>query len=493
MAADSRATLNEAAALERDGRPAEAARLLKKALAETPGDVRLLRRLGAVSYRLYDFPAAERSFRQAVAIVPEDPNAAIDLGASLQAQGRLDEAASLYRKALDRAPENLTAGHNLGTVLIAQGDTQGACAAYRRVLRMRPDFAEAWFKLAEAKTFTADDPDLAALERAAAQNDADGSPDANRTLYLKFALGKAYDDIGDVDRAFAAFQAGNARKRQTFAYDPADTERFLARVAEVFDAEAFRRLDGSGAPDTTPIFVVGMPRSGTTLVERVLDSHPDVHGAGELLALSRLVRSVQQARPGNPAFPDLVTRMLPEDARRIGEAYVRELRRHAPTGPRIVDKMPANFVYLGLIRLILPQAKVVHVVREPAAVGWSCFRTNFFGTLPWAYDLAEIGRYYCAYRKVMAHWRAMLPADWICEVAYDDLVRAPEPTIRRLLDHCGLAWNPACVDFQRNPRPVQTASVTQVRRPLYADALDAWRAYEPHLDPLLRALAGTLR
>jgi len=284
-------------------------------------------------------------------------------------------------------------------------------------------------------------------------------------------------DVGDADQAFARLNAGNRRVRGSLVYDvEADVSCFKA-IADAFTSDVMNLFAGAGDTSEHPVFVVGMPRSGTTLVEQILASHPDVHGAGELNLLSEV--------SGGALFPTL-GRELPA----WGRAYAERLAALAPGKRRVVDKMPSNFQFLGLIQLMLPNARIIHCRRDPIDTCLSCYSRKFADRQDFSYDLRDLGRYYRAYEDLMDHWRRLLPHDRLLEVRYEDLVNDLRTEAERLVAFCGLEWNEACLDFHRTDRPVQTASVNQVRQPIYRSSVSRWKQYARHLEPLLGALGA---
>jgi hypothetical protein len=309
-------------------------------------------------------------------------------------------------------------------------------------------------------------------------------------VHLHFALAKAYEDLGRFDDAFAQLLAGNGLKRRLIAYDEAATLAQLDGVRDVFTPELIAARAGGGEPSRLPVFIVGMPRSGTTLVEQILASHPGVFGAGELRLFDQASGAVRDRLPGTPAFSDLVRRMEHEDFRALGRFYLAALERHAPDAARITDKMPSNFIFVGLIHLALPDAVIIHTERDPVDTCVSCFSKQFTEAQAHTYDLAELGRYYGRYRAVMAHWDRVLPPGRILDVRYEDVVDDVESAARRIVAHCGLAWDARCLDFHRTERSVQTASAAQVRKPIYRDSIARWRRYERFLGPLMAELGS---
>jgi hypothetical protein len=307
--------------------------------------------------------------------------------------------------------------------------------------------------------------------------------------WVHFALAKSYDDIGEQDRGFAHLLEGNAAKRRQIEYHEARELGAMDRIREVFTAGLMDAWIGPGDPSDLPVFIVGMPRSGTTLVEQVLASHHAVFGAGERPDLALTVERLTE-RMGSLPFPEAVWTLSGAELHQIGTAYVAALRMLAPDARRITDKMPANFRFAGLIPLILPRARIIHVVREPVDTCLSCFSKVFEGEQRFSYDLGELGRFHRAYQRLMAHWRTVLPANVLLEVNYEDMVGDLETAARRIVAHCGLPWDEACLEFHKTSRAVHTASVTQVRQPIYRGSVGRWRPDAALLRPLLEALSG---
>jgi len=358
--------------------------------------------------------------------------------------------------------------HNLiGLMEVEDGDLAGAARRYRRALACEPDPAF-YANLADLVRFGAEDGDIAAMERLAAEA---GPLEGEARIPLHFALGKAYEDCGEGARAFRHYARGNGLKRRAMVYDETAALAAMARAEQHFSSDRLARMAGQGEPDETAIFILGMPRSGSTLIEQILASHPDIHGGDE-----------------RPDFPDLLAAFDGEDFQALGAAYLARSRILAPGAIRVTDKLPGNFLHAGAIHLALPDARIIHSRRDPVDTCLSCFTKLFRGEQAYTYDLGELGRYYRAYARLMAHWRSVLPASVFLEVDYEALVADPEAQTRRLLAHCGLAWDPACLAFHETRRPVRTASAAQVRRPIYRESIGRWRLYGDLLTPLLTEL-----
>jgi tetratricopeptide (TPR) repeat protein len=465
------------------GRLDEAVACHRTALRLKPDYARAHTNLGSAVLEQGRLDEAVACHRTALDLEPDFPGALVNLGNALKGQGRLDEAAACWRRALAIQPDEPMAHNNLGLLLGEQGAIEDAVAQLEKAISCCPGQPQIYLNLAQYRRFVPDDPTLAALEEMAAAEHRLG--EAGR-MHLHFALGKALDDVGRWDEAFAHFVAGNALQRRRVRYDEAATLGLLARLPATVTAELLAARRGQGHDDPTPVFVVGMPRSGTTLVEQILASHPLVFGANELDVLDRVIAGrFGPEAAGLDALPGLPGADLAE----LGRRYVAEVRPLAPQARHIVDKMPANFRHAGLIHLILPRARIIHVRRDPVDTCLSCFSKLFTGqSLPQTYDLDELARYTLAYRAVMAHWREVLPREVLLEVDYEAVVDDLPGQARRLLDHCGLPWDDACLAFHRTARPVRTASAAQVRRPLYRDAVGHWHAYAAAAERLAAAM-----
>jgi len=400
-----------------------------------------------------------------------------NLAVALLTQGRVDEAALHFEQALALRPGSAEAHNNLANWLSTQGRMNRALEHYGRAIALRPDYAEAHFNRAEIRTFGAGDTELAALEELAQRAEL---PAGDRP-YIHFALGKALEDCGEYRRAFEHLRRGNAAKRAQIPYDEASAARVFARTKAVFTREVIERFHGAGEPSAVPIFVLGMPRSGSTLVEQILAGHPQVHAAGERTDLEQVI--------GAFAGVNLDGAVL----RRMGQTYVARLAALGNGKARVVDKLPGNFLHIGLIRMMLPNARIVHTLRDPVDTCVSCYSKLFTASQLFSYDLGELGRHYSRYADLMAHWRSVFPEGSVLDVVYEDVVNDPEGQARRLIEYCGLPWDERSVEFHRTKRAVQTASAAQVRKPVYRSSLQRWRRYEADLGPLLAELAGVAK
>jgi tetratricopeptide (TPR) repeat protein len=422
--------------------------------------------------------AALEAAERAVAAAPHNAEAQNARGLVLQALGRADAAMAAY----DRAAELPgTAGEqaviNRAILLMELGEAAAAETAFNRATTLFPRSASAWFNRADLTKFRAGDATIATMQALL------DNPDISQAdrLLLNFALGKAHLDLEDSDRAFMHLNEGNRLKRATISYDPAAASNWMARVAQVFSPELLARLGGQGAASNLPVFVLGMPRSGTTLVEQILASHPQIHGAGELGHVQTMVMGLGD-------FPAIANTLAPEQLRQFGQNYLNAVAPLARGRRHVVDKMPVNFVYAGMIRLMLPGAKIIHCRRDAVDTCLSCYSKLFAAEQSFSYDMAELGRFHRDYQTLTAHWRAVLPADAFLEVDYESVVDDIETQARRMLAFLGLDWHPACLDFYNTKRPVKTASVNQVRQPVYRSSAGRWRRHAAQLGPLLAAL-----
>lgn len=440
-----------------------------------------------------NLPEAEKSALRAIEFASNQGNRKVladayhTLGSIYGELARSSEAEAAYRRALEINPESDEALLGLGHLCLENGETEKAEALFHQALVLKDDNVGARFHLAQIRKVRAEDENFAALMAAetAARNSATPLSD-KKAISLHFALGKCYDDSGDFDKAFPHFLEGCRLKRASFQYDPEQESRIFDSIKQIFNQATIERLRGGGDASSVPIFVLGMPRSGTTLTEQILASHPDVYGAGEL---PDLLAIAQRGVAGTgAAFPENLRVLDQEQLALWGAEYVAGLQQRAPDARHITDKMPVNFLAIGLIHLMLPNAKIIHVNRNPVDTCFSCFTRLFNRKQHQTYDLAELGQYYVGYVRLMDHWRSVLPAGTFLNVNYEGIVADQATQSRRLIEYCGLEWNEACLDFHKNKRAIRTASVTQVRQPMYQSSVARWRHYEKSLGPLLDAL-----
>ena len=490
-----------------------AERILKPHLKEDPFDVRAIRMLAELAARVGRLKDSETLLRRALEIDPNFTSARANLAMVLGRLGRPDEALELldvifeeepdrtghlnlkaatlgrlgdfeqalglYEQVLQRAPNQprvlLTYGHMLKTV----GRLDDAVAAYRRAITVNPALGEVWWSLANLKTVRFDEADVEGMRASLARDDL---KDDDR-FHLDFALGKALHDLGRSDEAFDHYAAGNALRRQYHPFISGHLTEMVDRSIELFTGEVLKRPGGNLAPD--PIFIVGMPRAGSTLVEQILSSHSLVEGTTELPDLPAIARG-----PGK--YPASAVELSPDERYSAGEEYLKRSAVQRRTDrPFFVDKLPNNWMFVPFIQLVLPNAKIIDARRHPLACCFSNFRQHFARGQDFTYDLTDLGRYYSDYVRLMAHVDTVLPGR-VHRVIYERMVDDTETEIRALLDHCELEFEPQVLEFYKTDRAIRTPSSEQVRRPIYREATEEWRAYEGHLGPLKEALGPVL-
>jgi tetratricopeptide (TPR) repeat protein len=506
--------LIEAAIAMNENRLEIAERILKPHLKEDPFDAAAVRMLAELAARIGRMGDAEQLLRRAVELAPgwtaARANLALVLGrtgrpaeamalldelfaaepdfighwnlkaATLGRLGEFDEAIALYEGVLERAPKQPKAWMSYGHMLKTIGRQADGIAAYRQAIALKPTLGEAWWSLANLKTVEFDDGDVAAMEGALGTA---GLGDEDR-LHLEFALGKAMHDRGRADRAFDHYALGNALRLAQQPYRAEDLSAKVDETIRLFTREAFAaRGGGCEAPD--PIFIVGMPRAGSTLIEQILSSHSLVEGTSELPDLPAV------AREGG-GYPGSALALSEEEGRQRGEEYLKRASVQRRTArPFFIDKLPNNWLFVPFIQLVLPNARIIDARRHPLACCLSNFRQHFARGQAFTYSLEDVGRYYADYVRLMDHVDEVLPGR-VHRVIYERMVDDTESEVRALLAYCGLEFEPACLEFHKTDRAVRTASSEQVRRPIYRDSTDEWRAYAAHLGPLEQALGPVL-
>lgn len=409
------------------------------------------------------------------------------LGLALRDAGAAEVSVQCFRDALGLRPDFVEAHNSLGIALGDLGEFDAAEKHYREALRMRPAYVSAWHNLASIRRIDRV-PELHDALQALAGSGKDLTvPEASM---LQFVLGKVHDDKGDHARAFEHFLEGNRLKRSLLDYDEARQVRFFHEFITTFDAAFIANHAGSGTASNLPVFIVGMSRSGTTLVEQILASHPQVHGAGELQLLRRCLHLEFDGVEDDQELPLRLAHLDGPAFARIGDRYVNALAGLAPGAARVTDKLPGNMALVGVIHLAFPNARIIHCTREPLDTCVSCFSKLFTTGHAFSYELGELGRFYRLYQELMQHWTDVLPKQRMLEMRYEEVIGDTEKQVRRLLEFCGLPWNEACLNFSVTRRAVKTASVAQVRQPIYASSVGRWQRYRDYLAPLERALAG---
>ncbi|HEX3755692.1 MAG TPA: sulfotransferase [Rhizomicrobium sp.] len=470
----------QAVELYNQGRLADSERLYRQILKQHPRNFATLYNLAGVVWRAERFEEAVRLLRKALKQNPNSAAAHILLGKVFRSLGRYDDALMRIRKAIALAPLFADAHDAHARVLADLGEEEQAIQAQNRAIDLAPDQPRYYFSLGLMMRWTDGDLRLAAL-KAFAQK----PMSRDDRVHLHFALGKAYADCGNADEAFRQQMQGGALKRQTIFYDEASTLRQMDEMCRAIDTAWLMQRHGEGDPSKLPVFILGMPRSGSTLVEQILAAHPKVRSSGESAAFTAALANIAD----NPVVQAMAQWSGPE-LKRLARSYLETLKRQVPAGAtRIIDKTPWNFRYLGLILAALPGARIIHTCRDPIETSLSIFSILFWGdSQPYSYDLGELGRYYRAYDKMMTHWHDSILPGVVLDVRYENLVEDFEPQARRIITHCGLEWDDACLTFASTREPIRTASQLQVRKPLYRTSLRRPRPGSDLLKPLLAAL-----
>ena len=463
------------------GRHDEALRLYELALSHDPSHVQLHVHRAAALIALGRQAEARAAAECAIALAPRDPGGYNVLGLVFSALENLAAAEACYGAAIAVDPMHADALGNLGEVLIKRGDIDWALRCFQRALELEPENGTHHLRLVHARLGTTDAAHVAQMERLA---QGDTFMRSAARIDLHFALASAYEHINEHGKAFRSLSSANTLKRARIDYDEAARMRFFASLEHAFSEEFIAAFRGCGHPSQRPIFIFGMPRSGSTLVEQLLAAIPDVAAAGEVDVFDSAI-GTRLMKPGMRLAD------LRDGIAAVGNDYVRATDRIAGRATRVTDKMLHNFCYAPLIHLALPNARMIHIRRDPLDTCFSCYATNFLaGGLSYAYDLGELGRYYAAYHRLMEQWRARLPPECLLEVDYESLVDDFETQARRIVDFCGLRWDPRALAFHTVRRTVRTASSVQVRRPLYRSAVGRSGRYADALTPLIEALDG---
>jgi len=466
------------------GRQEEALAECEKAIGLRPDFAEAYNTLGLIYRKLERLEEARVAFEKALQLAPAYAEAYNNLGGILMLLRRLEESQLMIEKALELNPDFAEALCCLGNLHVLYGDFEKAGAAYERALALDPGLAVVRQNIAGLrKSSVGDRGEIAVIQETLRDPKLSDDKRAN----LHFALGKIYDDCGQYEQAFRHYREGNELVGRAMDYNPEEHERFIGRLIDVYGAGFFRdcRLDGD--PSQRPVFIVGMPRSGTTLVEQIIASHPLAHGADELEYFNRIAASLPALLETDSEYPACAARLNQDAVNVLVREYLDLLSGCAPEAVRVTDKMPGNFLHLGLIAILFPNAGIVHCRRNALDTCLSVYFQKFTARHPYAYDLTAIGHYYHQYERLMAHWRNVLPVR-LYELDYEKLIADKEQEIRRLIDYLGLPWDRRCLAFHETRRPVMTASSWQVRQPIYTSSIHRWKNYESHLGPLKQAL-----
>lgn len=514
--------LQDAAQLMRDGDAKAAEKICGEILSKDSKNVRALRLLAEIAVADGRFAAAEGLLRRLLRLVPDFYPGQVDFANFLASRSRFHEAVEVfgraielrpdvaelhlkladilatinrpadalaaYRSCLTLTPDNYHARMGLGHMLRVTGDRKGAVSAYSDCLELRPESGDAWWYLASLRgfEFTGDQQRLlrSLLESS--------EVDSRARISMRFAMARIHETNADFDLAWREYAEGNASMRQMVQYDPVEVETQIDKCVKVFTGDLLHQPPAGAGRETRPIFIVGMPRSGSTLIEQILASHSRVDGCGELPYIIMLSHTLGGTAPGDTRYPEIVTDLSPQALNKIGVDYLEHTAVHVADGVSVfTDKMPSNFIHIGLIHLALPQAIIIDARRGPLDTCVANFRQLFAQGKNQTYDLVELGEYYLEYVRIMSHWDRVLPGR-VLRVRYEDMVEDLEAQVRRILDHCGLPFEQACIEFHKNRRPVNTVSSEQVRVPIYSDAVGYWKHYDAHLDELKQILAPVL-
>jgi len=516
--------LLEAGAALVDNRIAVAENLLRTHLKQYPTDIAAIRMLAEVAARLGrlldsetllarclelapGFTAARHNYAmvlnrmgkgaQALAEVgrvlgqePDNPSYRSLRAAILGRIGEFAEAIEAYRGVLDDYPRQPKAWMSYGHTLKSAGRRDDAISAYRHSIELMPGFGEAWWSLANLKTVRFDAGDIARMQEQLQR----GGLDPSDRFHFHFALGKAFEDQAEWQESFEHYERGNRLRRAQIKYDADENARHVSRSKALFSMAFFQERAGFGCGAPDPIFIVGLPRAGSTLIEQILSSHSAVEGTMELPDVISIARALGERRSRNQEskYPEVLSTLGADELRSLGERYLEQTRIQRKTAaPHFIDKMPNNFAHVGLIHLMLPNAKIIDARRHPLGCCFSVYKQHFARGQHFAYDLTELGRYYRDYVELMAHFDAALPGR-VHRVTYERMIEDTEGEVRRLLEYCALPFEDACLRFYENERAVRTASSEQVRQPIYREGVDHWRHFEPWLEPLRASLGPVL-
>ncbi len=518
--APDRGKLAEAAEHLRHGRIKECKQIAEELLLANAEDVNALRLSAKAAGEEGRWPRAERLLQRVLELAPDFHDARLDLASALKHLDRLDEALACAEDTVTRMPQNpfahylhasllaasrrseealsayrraieLRAFHpaayvGMGHLLKTLGHTDDGIAAYRKAIEQRPNFGEVYWSLANLKTFRFTADEVADMERRLS----DEPLDEDARVHFMFTLGKACEDQGSFDRAFDYYREACALQRMRISYDPVESEVINERICKVFTAEFLNSVEHPGNDGPTPIFIVGLPRSGSTLIEQILASHSMVEGTAELPDVGRVSASLAKMYPGE-SYPEAALNLDAAGWRELGEMYLARTARHRHGLPFFTDKMPNNFSAVGLIHMMLPGAKIIDARRHPLDSCFGTFKQHFAMGQTFSYDLDELGEFYLGYRRLMRHWHDALPGR-VLELRYEEMVADQETQTRRLLDYCGLPFEENCLRFYETERAVRTASSEQVRQPIYATSVYHWQNFRDQLAPLIEILGDEL-
>lgn len=514
--------IREAKELYESGKPAAAEKIYRDILKRDPDHVEAARLLAGIAVEKDRYRDAEVFLRHAAQVAPDYGRIWIDLTNVLREQDKLDDALDCALKVLELAPDKAESNMLIASVFGAMGRYEDAIASYekalvispgrsgamnsmahhlktigrqddgvamyRKAIAAKPDHAEAYWSLANLKTFQFDEHEVTAIQKLLED---DEIPDDSR-VQLHNALGLHYEAGKKFDQAFSHFEQCNLLRRQYEIYDSAESETGIDQIIEIIDEEFIGKREGLGCNDDSPILVVGLPRSGSTLIEQILASHSLVDGTFELSNLPRVVKRIRRFSKKRASYPKNLLELSGEHWSRIGGDYIESTRKFRADAPYFIDKNPNNFIFIGLLRVALPGAKIINAIRHPLDSCFGTYKQLFASGQPFSYDFFDLGEYYLQYQRVMDHWKQVAPG-FILDVRYEDVVGDLEGQVRRILDFCNLPFEEDCLRFHETERAVKTASSEQVRQPIYSSSVNLWRNYESHLSELIQILEPVLR
>jgi tetratricopeptide (TPR) repeat protein len=464
--------------LQRNEKLEDAEALLRRATQLAPDFFDAWLALGSVLKERRKFMDTIAAYQQAVELQADNAEAWGGLGSAYAVAMYPDKSAEAFAKAIALNPKMPYALSSQGHVLKTLGDQAGALESYRAAIRIRPEFGEVYWSMANLKTFRFEEEEVGAMLQQLESDNLTESED----IHFRFALGKAMEDNKDYDEAWRFYHSGNERQRMTVKHEALEMENRHTAIKAVFNREFLQERADHGYDASDPILIVGLPRSGSTLVEQILASHSQVEGTSELPILGKLAESIGQYRTDGISYPEAAIDLRRKDWRAYGEQYIEESQRHRATDrPFFTDKLPNNFTQVGLLHLILPNAKVINARRHPFDSCLGSYKQVFGAGQNFTYDMLDLAHYYQQYDAMMKHWNEVLPGK-VLDVHYEETVTDLEHQVRCILDHCGLPFEQGCVDFHQTDRAVNTASSEQVRQPIYTGAMGTWRRYEEHLN-----------
>jgi tetratricopeptide (TPR) repeat protein len=460
-------------------------RILGDTLKQSPNHLQTLMNLARAHMARGAYPMANRAIQLALKEHPDNVDAMTLAGQIAHDLDHFEDSIGYFEKSLQARPNNIEALNYYGIALKSVGRLEDARNTFIKALEVQPRAIGTYSNLVDLEKFAPDNPLFQTMKRIVERVK---NPESAPYMALHFALGKAYDDMGEYEKAFHHYSVGARLKRATLTYNEAEVAQFFAETRRIFSKEFIARGDIQGNPTKAPIFIVGMPRSGSTLTEQIISAHPKVFGAGEIKNLSYAIAAIRLKFPSLPKFPALAEAMKPNHFNTVAKNYLSAITKISGSAERVTDKLLTNFFFAGLIHMMFPNAKIVHTKRNPIDSCLSTWTKLFKDDMPHSYDLGELGRYHRRYQELMDHWREVLPSSAFLEVQYEDVVADPETNARRVIDFLGLDWDPRCLKFHESDRPVKTASVSQVRKPIYKTSVERGRRYGDKLNPLIEAL-----